>query len=99
MNIDAAVKHLGVPHERIIFVEDPISPLLAVVTSDKRVSEEKLVNAPGAGRVRRANLFEVKVFTSYNAGAVPPLGHKTGIITFIDERVIAYEKFIGARTN
>ncbi|MGB9713780.1 MAG: aminoacyl-tRNA deacylase [Candidatus Bathyarchaeales archaeon] len=99
MTVDAAVKRLGVSREKIvksiIFVDNAGLPLLAIVTGNKRVSEEKLAGAAGVRRVRRANPVEVKNFTGYDVGAVPPVGHKTRIRTFIDERVMTYEKVIG----
>ncbi|MEM3672848.1 MAG: aminoacyl-tRNA deacylase [Candidatus Bathyarchaeia archaeon] len=99
VTIDVAVKQFGAPPEgiikSIIFMDDAGSPLLAIVTGDKRVSEEKLANAAGVKSVRSANPIGVKVFTGYDAGAVPPVAHKTRIRTFIDERSMAYEKVIG----
>lgn len=99
MTVDAAVKQLGVDREKIIksiiFVDDAGSPLLAIVTGDKRVSEEKLASAASVRKIRRASSAEVKDFTGYDVGAVPPVGHKTRIRTFIDEKVMRYEKVIG----
>jgi Cys-tRNA(Pro) deacylase len=99
MTVDAAVKRLGVSHEKIIksiiFVDDAGLPLLAIVTGDKRVSEEKLASAAGVRRVRRASPVEVRNFTGYDVGAVPPVGHKTRMRTFIDEGVMKCEKVIG----
>jgi Cys-tRNA(Pro) deacylase len=99
MTVDAAVKRLGVSREKIvksiIFVDDAGLPLLAIVTGNKRVSEEKLASAAGVGRVRRANPVEVRNFTGYDVGAVPPVGHKTRMRTFIDEGVMKCRKVIG----
>jgi Cys-tRNA(Pro) deacylase len=99
MTVDAAVKRLGVSREKIvksiIFVDDAGLPLLAIVTGNKRVSEEKLASAAGVGRVRRANPVEVRNFTGYDVGAVPPVGHKTRMRTFIDEGVMKCGKVIG----
>ena len=68
---------------------------MPIVTGDKRVSEEKLASAAGVGRVRRASPVEVRNFTGYDVGAVPPVGHKTRMRTFIDEKVMKCEKVIG----
>lgn len=99
MTVDAAVKRLGVSREKIvksiIFVDDAGLPLLAIVTGNDRVSEEKLASAAGVRRVRRANPVEVKAFTGYDVGAVPLVGHKMRMRTFIDEKVMTYEKVIG----
>lgn len=37
----------------------------------------------------------MKRFTGYDVGAVPPVGHKKPIRTFIDEKVIRFNKVIG----
>ncbi len=99
MTVDAAVNRLGVSREKIIksmlFIDDAGFPVLGIVTGDKRVSEKKLAAACGAKKIRRANPTEVKQFTGYEIGAVPPVGHKMQIRTFIDEGVIRIEKVIG----
>jgi len=99
MTVDAAVGRLGVSRERIIksmlFIDDSGLPVLGIVTGDRRIDEKKLALACGANKVRRANPAEVKQFTGYDVGAVPPVGHKTKIRTFIDEKVIALDKVIG----
>jgi len=99
MTVDAAVSRLGVSRERIIksmlFVDDEGLPVLGIVTGDRRVSEKKLARACGAKRVRRANPAEVKRFTGYEVGGVPPVGHKRKIRTFIDEKVMSFDKVVG----
>jgi len=99
MTIDAAVGRLGVSREKIVksmlFIDDSGLPVLGILTGDRRIDEKKLALACGAKRVRRANSAEVKQFTGYDVGAVPPVGHKTEIRTFIDEKVIAHDKVIG----
>lgn len=98
MTVDAAVRRLGVSREKIIksilFIDDSGLPVLGIVTGDKRVSEKKLAKACGAKRIRRASPAEVKKFTGYEVGAVPPVGHKK-IRTFIDEKVMTLDKVIG----
>lgn len=99
MTVDAAVSRLGVSREKIIksilFIDDEGLPVLGIVTGDKRIDEKKLAMACGAKKVRRANPAEVKEFTGYEVGAVPPVGHKTKIRTFIDEKVMSFDKVIG----
>jgi len=99
MTVDAAVSCLGVSREKIIksilFIDDAGLPVLGIVTGDKRVSEKKLAMVCGAKRVRRANSVEVKEFTGYDVGAVPPVGHKKQIRTFIDEKVMSFDKVTG----
>jgi len=99
MTVDAAVSRLGVSRGKIIksilFIDDAGLPVLGIVTGDKRVSEKKLAIACGAKKVRRANPAEVKESTGYDVGAVPPVAHKTSIRTFIDEKVMRFDKVIG----
>jgi Cys-tRNA(Pro) deacylase len=97
--VDAAANRLGMSRERIIktiiFVDGAGSPVLSIVTGNKRVDKEKLATACRAKKVRKANPVEVKRFTGYDVGAVPPVGHKKPIRTFVDEKVIRFDKVIG----
>ncbi|MBS7624873.1 MAG: YbaK/EbsC family protein [Candidatus Bathyarchaeia archaeon] len=99
MTVDAAARQVGVSHDRIIksilFICDDGSPVLAIVPGDRRVDEKKLAMVCGARRVRRATAGEVKEFTGYEVGAVPPVGHKMRIKTVIDRRVLGFDKVIG----
>lgn len=97
--VDDAVMRLGVSRDKIVksivFIDDAGLPVLGIVTGDKRVSEKKLAMACGATKVRKANSAEVKEFTGYDVGAVPPVGHKKHIRTLIDEKVMSFGKVIG----
>ena len=97
--VDDAIKLLGVKREIIIksilFIDDTGSPVLSIVTGDKRVSEKKLAEACGSKKVRKANPHEVKEFTGYDVGGVPPVGHKRSIRIIIDERVMRLGCVIG----
>lgn len=99
MTVDATVLRLNVNREKIIksmlFIEDAGLPVLGIVTGNRRVSEKKLATACGAKKARRAGSDEVKIFTGYDVGAVPPVGHKTRIRTFIDEKVMGLDSVIG----
>jgi Cys-tRNA(Pro) deacylase len=99
MTVDAAVRRLSVNREKIIksmlFIEGTGLPVLGIVTGDRKVSERKLATACGTTKVRRADPDEVKGLTGYDVGAVPPVGHKVRIRTFIDEKVMALDKVIG----
>jgi len=99
MTVDAAVRRLGVNRGKIIksmlFIEEAGLPVLGIVTGDRRVSEKKLATACGTKKVRRASSDEVKKFTGYDVGAVPPVGHKTLIRTFVDEKVMNLDSVIG----
>lgn len=99
MTVDAAVNRLGVEREKIVksilFIDDRGLPVFGLVTGDKRVDEKKLALACGAKKVRRANAAEVKEFTGFEVGAVPPVGHKTQVRTYIDEKVMRFNSVIG----
>jgi len=77
------------------FVDEEDLPILGIVTGEKRVNEKKLAIACKAKKVKRANSAQVKEFTGYDVGAVPPVGHKTQIRTVIDEKVMFFDKVIG----
>ncbi|MCD6529577.1 YbaK/EbsC family protein [Candidatus Bathyarchaeota archaeon] len=99
ITVDDAVKQLSVPKERIIksvlFVDEKGMPVLAIVTGDCRVDEERLAKVCGVDRVRKARPKAVKSITGYEVGALPPLGHKKPIRTFIDPKVMRYETVFG----
>lgn len=99
MTVDAAANRLGMSSERIIksiiFIDEASSPVLSIVTGDKRVNEKKLAIACGAKKVRKANPAEVKKFTGYDVGAVPPVGHRTQLRAIIDEKVMSFGKVVG----
>ena len=99
MTVDAAISRLGVSRKKIIksmiFVDEEGMPILGIVTGEKRVNEKKLAIACKAKKVKRANSAQVKEFTGYDVGAVPPVGHKTQIRTVIDEKVTFFDKVIG----
>ena len=99
MTVDDAKRLLGVNRGKIIksmvFIDDASLPILGIVTGEKRIDEKKLAIACRAKKVKRANSAQVKEFTGYDVGAVPPVGHKTEIRTVIDEKVMTINKVIG----
>ena len=92
MTVEAAEKQLGVERSKIIksmlFTDDLGNPILAIVTGDRKVDEEKLAKAIGVKKVWKAKLRMVKEITGYEAGALPPVGHKKPIKTIIDPKVL-----------
>jgi len=97
--VEDAEKRLGISRERIIksmlFADEKGIPILAIVSGDQKVSEKKLARACGASKVRVARPSAVKSLTGYEAGALPPIGHKKRIRTFIDPKVLGFEKVYG----
>jgi prolyl-tRNA editing enzyme YbaK/EbsC (Cys-tRNA(Pro) deacylase) len=99
MSVEDAERQLGVGRERIIksmlFVDEKGVPLVGIVTGDKKVSEEKLVEACGALTIKVALSSAVKSLTGFEAGALPPVGYKRNIRTFIDPKVMTFNKVYG----
>lgn len=99
MTVNAAVKQLDVSPEKIIksmlFIGNNGHPLLAIVPGSKRVSKKKLARISQVQSVRRASPFEVKNFTGFEVGAVPPVGHEQPFPTYIDEQSMKFTTVIG----
>ncbi len=97
--VEDAEKRLGISRERIIksmlFVDQKGIAVLAIVSGDQKVNEKKLERACGASKVRVARPSAVKSLTGYEAGALPPIGHKKRIRTFIDPKVLGFERVYG----
>lgn len=98
-SVEDAERQLGISRKRIIksmlFVDEKGVPLVGIVTGDKKVNEEKLVEACGALKIQVARSSAVKSLTGYEAGALPPIGYKRNIRTFIDPEVITLNKVYG----
>ncbi len=99
MTVEDAERQLGIGRERIIksmlFVDEMGVPVLGIVTGDKKVSEKKLLEVYGAQRVKIARPSAVKSLTGYEVGALPPVGHKRAVKTFIDPKVMTFDKVYG----
>ena len=99
LTVEDAERQLGVSRERIIksmlFVDEKGVPMVVIVTGDKKVSEEKLMEAYGVRRVRIARPSAVRSLTGYEVGALPPVGYKRAIRTFIDPKVMTFDKVYG----
>ena len=99
MTVEDAERQLGISRERIIksmlFVDEKGVPMLGIVTGDKKVSEKKLMEVYGAQKVKIARPSVVKSLTGYEVGALPPVGHKRTVKTFIDPKVMSFDKIYG----
>lgn len=86
-----AAQALGTTPDRIVksvlFLADG-QPVLALVSGAHRVSTDKLARACGAGRVRAADPETVARLTGFPAGAVPPVGHVTPLLVFMDDALL-----------
>jgi prolyl-tRNA editing enzyme YbaK/EbsC (Cys-tRNA(Pro) deacylase) len=79
----------------MLFVDEKGVPIIAIVTGDRKVDEEKLTEVSGAQTVRIARPRAVKSLTGYEAGALPPVGHRKLIRTVIDSKVVTFHKVYG----
>ncbi|HDD33745.1 MAG TPA: aminoacyl-tRNA deacylase [Thermofilaceae archaeon] len=90
---------LGVDRSRIVksllFVDEKGVPVLAIVTGDSMVDEEKLARVLGVKRVRKARPRAVRNITGYEVGALPPVGHKKPVKTVIDVKVMEKDVVYG----
>lgn len=69
----------------IVFVTEEGNPLLVIVPGDKKINQNLLAKILGLKKIRLATAEEVLKFTGYEAGAVPPIGHKENIPVILDE--------------
>jgi len=99
ITVEDAEKQLGISREKIIksmiFIDENGVPVIGIVTGDKMVDEEKLTKACGAKRIKIARPSAVKNLTGYEVGAMPPIGFKKPIRTFIDPKVLSFDKVYG----
>jgi Cys-tRNA(Pro) deacylase len=79
----------------IIFADQDNSPILAIVSGDKRVDRKKLASVIGASKVRIASAEDTKTLIGYEVGTMPPVGHRTRILTVMDQRVMSFSKVYG----
>jgi len=98
MTAQDAATRLKVPLERIIksivFTTREGSPLVAVLTGDKRVDRTKLSSVAGT-KVWIATPEDTRTITGFEVGSMPPLGHRTRITTVIDPKVMSSSKVYG----
>jgi len=99
MTVEDAEKQLGITRERIIksllFIDENGIPVLGIVTGDRKISDKKLRKACGARKLRLAHPQTVKSLTGYEVGALPPVGHMKPIRTYIDPKVMNFERVYG----
>ncbi|MBI2356493.1 YbaK/EbsC family protein [Candidatus Dojkabacteria bacterium] len=58
---------------------------LFLVPGDRRLDFEEIKRRFNAKDVRMANADEVKDITGYSIGGVPPFGHTTKLVTYVEE--------------
>jgi Cys-tRNA(Pro) deacylase len=99
MTAQDAATQLRVPLETIIksilFTDEKQTPVLVILTGDKRADPKKLSSVVGASRVRVAAPEAANALSGFEVGAMPPLGHKQRITTVMDEKVMSLSKVYG----
>jgi len=99
ITVEDAEKQLGISREKIIksmiFIDENGVPVIGIVTGDKMVDVEKLTKACGAEKIKIGRPSAVKSLTGYEVGAMPPVGFKKPIRTFIDPKVLSFDKVYG----
>ena len=74
----------------LVFVADD-EPVVVVTSGANRVSEDRVADEFGAGRVRMAEPEEVKAATGWSIGGVPPFLHETAVPVLMDETLLDHE--------
>jgi membrane complex biogenesis BtpA family protein len=69
--------------------------VLIIASGINRVSEKRIAQELGE-KVEKPDADFVKAVTGFPIGGVPPLGHQTPLITFIDQDLLQYEKIWAA---
>jgi prolyl-tRNA editing enzyme YbaK/EbsC (Cys-tRNA(Pro) deacylase) len=68
----------------------PAAPILVLVSGPNRVHEKHLGRTLG-GILERADADYVRDVSGFAIGGIPPLGHKTPMMTFMDEDLLQYD--------
>jgi len=73
----------------ILFRSASGKPVLVIASGTNRVDEKK-VKALLGEKIERASPDFVKEMTGYEVGGVPPLGHASACVVYLDEDLKAY---------
>jgi Cys-tRNA(Pro) deacylase len=76
----------------VVFVDEKRNPLLVIMPGHRKVNQNKLAKLLGKKKLRLAKPEEVLEATGYEAGAVPPVGHKNEILTILDEELLELDR-------
>jgi prolyl-tRNA editing enzyme YbaK/EbsC (Cys-tRNA(Pro) deacylase) len=87
---DAVGAPLGSIVKSLVFIADENRPVLALVAGDRRADADKVAQLVGATKARIANANEVRAYTSFVIGGVPPVAHPEKLETFLDESLLRF---------
>jgi len=79
----------------ILFTDEKQTPILAILTGDKKADRKKLASVVGASKVRMGTPEATREFTGFEVGVMPPVAHKSRIVTVIDQKVMSFGKVYG----
>jgi Cys-tRNA(Pro) deacylase len=95
---DAATR-LNVPLERVIksilFMDEKQTPILAILTGDKRIDKKKLASVLGIPKAKIAPPEATKTLAGFEVGVMPPVAHKNRLMTVIDRKAMSFDKVYG----
>ena len=86
---------LGQIVKSLVFAVDG-EPVVALVSGDNLLDEEKLAGVAGADRAWREDADTVRDATGFPVGGVPPFGHREPLRVFVDEDLLEYEELWAA---
>lgn len=68
-------------------------PVMALVSGANQLDERKLAELRGVGRkqVQRVDAESVKAATGFSIGGVPPFGHTTPLVVYVDADLMRFE--------
>jgi Cys-tRNA(Pro) deacylase len=80
---------LGQIVKSLVFTVDG-SPVLVLVSGDRRLDEAKLASAAGGSTAARPDADAVREATGFPVGGVPPFGHSRPLPVYVDEGLLRY---------
>ena len=86
----------------LVFVDQDLKTLVAIVRADCTVSRHKLESCSRSRSVRIASDELAERVTGYPTGGIPPVGHKKKLPVYVDSHVLENEYFWcggGSRTK
>ncbi len=86
---------VGAIAKSLLFMADG-EPLLVICGGDKRADTAKIGALVNAGSVKMATPEDVRKYTGYAIGGVPPMGHATPLRILMDERMLKWHVIYAA---
>ena len=75
----------------LVFIDQDLKPLVAIVRADCTVSRHKLESCSGSRSIRIASNELAERVTGYPTGGIPPVGHKKKLPVYVDRQVLENE--------